>query len=534
MKISIKSEFKSKFDKKHIIKVAISVVFLLILVGAAFSFYNSMIMRKALIVQAQSVKVLSETKRIYDNIQLMDNSIRRYALIRKEQFLFWPVESAITRADEAFGSIEKLFQEQGYQKSKNFNDAKAGMYIYIYDVYAKMIEQLKRNDQEGFLAILDNDPGVDFWNVYLPFENEVNGYENKLIENAKADYESAVQRNAWVQMLLLLIGLPTLAVLIITLNKDEKRRELLLLNLQENNQKYLFDSGDTKIKEEKEILDLSIENLQKASYFVNQISEGNYDVKWEKLTDEIVPLNQNNLAGRLIFMRDEMKKVKDEDLKRFWITDGLSKCSEIIRHNQQNLEELAYQSLLFLIKYLNSNQGSLYVLEDNENEEPYLRLASCYAFNRKKLITKRMEIGEGLLGQTYLEGETVFLKDLPNGYTTIKSGLGDSTPSCLVIVPLKYNEQIPAIIELASFEVFEPYQISFLERAGEFIASAIATAQNNGKTKTLLEQLQYQTEQLRSQEEEMRQNMEELEATQEEMRRKEISLQGQMGNEEPA
>src|SRR5690606_35133236 len=185
-------------------------------------------------------------------------------------------------------------------------------------------------------------------------------------------------------------------------------------------------------------------------------------------------------------------------------------------------------ALKFVAKYLNAQQGSLFILEGNEQDEQYLRLASCFAFDRKKFVEKRIEIGQGLVGQTYLEAKTLVLTQVPQAYTYITSGLGDATPSFLVIVPMMYNEKVQALIEIAAFEKFEAHQISFLEKAGEFVASAISTAQNGSKTKILFEQMQAQTEQMRAQEEELRQNMEELEATQEEMRRKEVALEEQL------
>ena len=85
---------------------------------------------------------------------------------------------------------------------------------------------------------------------------------------------------------------------------------------------------------------------------------------------------------------------------------------------------------------------------------------------------------------------------------------------------MKYNEVTYAVLELASFEVYEDHEIQFLEKACEFFASAIASVQNNEKNRLMVEQMTSQTEQLRAQEEELRQNLEELEATQEDMRRK--------------
>ena len=135
-------------------------------------------------------------------------------------------------------------------------------------------------------------------------------------------------------------------------------------------------------------------------------------------------------------------------------------------------------------------------------------------------MEKTVKIGQGLVGQTYLEKKTTLLTNIPDQYVIITSGLGEATPANLLLIPLIFNEQVMGVLELASFTTWPPYQVDFLESVGEIIASSIATLDVSSKTKQLLEQSQQSTEELRAQEEEMRQNMEELQATQEEMQRK--------------
>ena len=113
------------------------------------------------------------------------------------------------------------------------------------------------------------------------------------------------------------------------------------------------------------------------------------------------------------------------------------------------------------------------------------------------------------------------MKRVPQNYVLITSGLGEASPAEVLIVPLKVNDCIEGIIELASFNEFADHEIAFVERLAENIASSISSVKINARTKQLLEASQQQAEELRSQEEEMRQNMEELAATQEEMGRKE-------------
>ena len=85
-----------------------------------------------------------------------------------------------------------------------------------------------------------------------------------------------------------------------------------------------------------------------------------------------------------MYMRDEMMKVKVEDASRLWSTEGLSELSQIIRQHQNSLDDLTAKALTFLIRYTKSQQGSVFVLMHNEEDQPYLDLKACYAFDRKK------------------------------------------------------------------------------------------------------------------------------------------------------
>nr|HPH46010.1 GAF domain-containing protein [Chryseolinea sp.] len=118
------------------------------------------------------------------------------------------------------------------------------------------------------------------------------------------------------------------------------------------------------------------------------------------------------------------------------------------------------------------------------------------------------------------EKRTLYLKKVPKDYVHITSGLGDAAPRCVIIVPLKVNDTMVGLIELASFKEFEKYQIAFMENLGENIAHAVTSFRISDNTAKLLAESQHQAEQMKSQEEELRQNQEELQATQEEINRK--------------
>ncbi len=279
-------------------------------------------------------------------------------------------------------------------------------------------------------------------------------------------------------------------------------------------QKIPYDSQDEIGIAVKDLNNLT-KNLEDAAHFAQAIGEGTFTAELQAVSE------QDQLSIALMGMRDQLVEVAKEDQKRNWVTEGLAQFGDILREDQSDLKGLSYKVIRYLVKYLEANQGALFAINDDKEEDAHLELLAIYAWGKQKFISKRIEKGEGMAGTAWLEGEIAYLTEIPEDYVQISSGLGEANPRCIVVVPLKLNEEVLGVIEVASFKVYEEYQVEFIRKLAENLASTIATSRVNHRTKLLLEQTQQQAEEMRATEEEMRQNMEELSATQEEMQRKE-------------
>lgn len=259
--------------------------------------------------------------------------------------------------------------------------------------------------------------------------------------------------------------------------------------------------------------------------FASKLDSGQTDVT-------LVPLSEEDtLANALLDMEKSLKKASEEDAKykideqkRAWANEGIALFGEILRMQTDNLSTLSDEIIKTLVKYLNANQGGIFIYNDDDRSDIYLELISAFAFDRKKYISKRTEVGVGLIGACAQEKQTIFLTDIPPEYIEITSGLGDAPPRSLLIVPLLNEKTIFGILEIASFNVFQSHEIEFIEKLAQSIASTFATVKININTSRLLEQSKKQAEEMAQQEEEMRQNLEELQATQEESARREAEI----------
>lgn len=299
---------------------------------------------------------------------------------------------------------------------------------------------------------------------------------------------------------------------LLTMTKGILPKEKLVTNNDE-----IGDMGDA--------LNGFIESLRRTSEFAVEIGNGNYNSDYEALGEE------DTLGNALLEMRKNLrssdeanKKRQHEDEIRNWTTKGLADFGDILRHNSENMDVLSSNVMRHLVDYLGVNQGAIYILNEQDDNNKFFEMKSAVAYNREKYLKVNFGLTEGLVGRCAFEKLPVYLKEIPEEYIRLTSGLGGAEPNYLLLVPLVINEKVMGVIELASFNEIPQYQIDFLQTLGENIASTISSVRITEQTNKLLSESKMRGEELTSQEEELRQNMEELQATQEESVRRESEM----------
>ncbi len=267
--------------------------------------------------------------------------------------------------------------------------------------------------------------------------------------------------------------------------------------------------------------------LKKAGDFALEIGNGN-------LKSDFQPISEKDILGNsLVQMRQRLKIVTEDDKRRSWATEGYALLGDIIRKDSNNLQLLCDNVLTALIEYTGAIQGGIFIYQQTEKEQ-YLELKASYAYNRKKYNQKKIKLhedyAETLLGQAFLEQEKIYMTHLPEGYPAITSGLGETTPSALLITPLKTNQRKEGVLEIIALKAFQPHEIEFIERISETIGVAITSVMANVQNIHLLKESQVQSETMQSQEQEMRKNLENMHHIQAQMHQMQDELQAKEAN----
>ena len=250
-----------------------------------------------------------------------------------------------------------------------------------------------------------------------------------------------------------------------------------------------------------------------------------FEEKFEASTKELEEARQQLEIqhDEIVVQKRELKQREKDQESLLWFNQGLGLFSDIISKHKEDLTKLCRITIEKLVEYVDAQQGGIFLLNDEKEDDQYLELAAHYAFRTDK-ANHRFAIGEGYIGTCFVERHIIEVDNITDSYAELHSGLGKENLRHILLVPLKINEQCIGVTELGSFRKLKGYRVSFIEKLMETYASIINTEKANARLKKLIEHSTLQAKEHQEREEQMRMNLEEMMATQEESTRREDEL----------
>jgi signal transduction histidine kinase/DNA-binding response OmpR family regulator/HAMP domain-containing protein len=248
-------------------------------------------------------------------------------------------------------------------------------------------------------------------------------------------------------------------------------------------------------------------------------------------------------SGEVAFLKDNvnemirnLRETTQKNTEQDWLKTNLAKFTRLLQ-GQRDLLTVARLVLSEMAPLVEMQHGVFYIT-DTVEDETVLKLLASYAYRERKSVSNEFKLGESLVGQCALEKERIIITNVPPDYVKINSGLGDAAPRNIVVLPVLFEGQVKAVIELASFEPFNEIHFGFLDQLTESIGIVINTIEANMRTEELLKQsqslaqelqigqaelqetnrrLELQAQSLKTSEELLKQQQEELQQTNQEL-----------------
>jgi CheY-like chemotaxis protein/signal transduction histidine kinase/HAMP domain-containing protein len=226
---------------------------------------------------------------------------------------------------------------------------------------------------------------------------------------------------------------------------------------------------------------------------------------------------KDNINEMIRNLKDTTRKTTEQD----WLKTNLAKFTRMMQ-GQRDLASVTQQILSELAPLVSAQHGVFYLAEKDGSEKETdkgdhvgadmtLKLLSSYAYKERKHLSNKFIVGEGLIGQCAFEKQRILLDNVPTNYIQISSGLGEAPPLNIIVLPVIFEGQVNAVIELASYNRFSEIHQTFLDQLTESIGIVLNTIGAGMRTEALLKQSQSLTQELQSQQNELRETNDRLE-----------------------
>ena len=201
--------------------------------------------------------------------------------------------------------------------------------------------------------------------------------------------------------------------------------------------------------------------LNSMSTVMSNVANGNADLstKVEVISNDEI----DDVAKSFNQMADSLEEQMKKEQELTWTKTNIAEITTSLS-GTHDLETLGSTFLSKVVPLVESSHAVFYVKDtDEQNNEPIYRLISSYAFKERKHVTNTIRLGEGLIGQAVLEKSPIILTDVPSDYIRVSSGLGEAPPLNLYVLPISFEGEVKAVLEIASFKPYSETQQNFLE-----------------------------------------------------------------------
>ncbi|AIE86376.1 HAMP domain-containing protein [Fimbriimonas ginsengisoli] len=228
---------------------------------------------------------------------------------------------------------------------------------------------------------------------------------------------------------------------------------------------------------------------------------------------------KDNINQMISNLRSTTEQNKEQD----WLKTNLANFSRMMQ-GQKSLESVGRLIMSELTPLVSAHAG-VFFIADSTTGETMLKLLRAFGYKERKSVSNRFHLGEGLVGQCALEKTSILLTNVPPDYIQINSGLGAASPLNIIVLPVLFEGEVLAVIELASFLPFSAIHRTFLDQLMESIGVVINMIQANMRTEELLKQSQSLTQELQSQSQELQSQQDQLRRTNSELEKQANELE---------
>ena len=266
-----------------------------------------------------------------------------------------------------------------------------------------------------------------------------------------------------------------------------------------------------------------VATLRDVSAQADEISKGNYSA-------DIVPRSEKDAMGfALQRMSKALRENRDTLQRQDWLKTGIARLNQVMG-GDPDLSALAAKVISEISTYLDTQVGAIYLIGDSDGVT--LSLVGSYAYRKRKDLSNVFKMGEGLVGQAALEKQQILVRNIPEDYFMISSGLGERVPRFICVTPFMCESRVKGVVEVGLFNEMNEQQMEYLNKAMPVLALAVESAETRvrlakslGEAQTLAEELQVQQEELRTSNEELEEQTKALKTSEEELKSQQEELQ---------